>query len=110
MGCAPAGPAIDALERPTLRAGTLEFAAGDGGSREIGLLAIGLVLYLHATRARDRTGNIVLWSFLIVLVTLWAGTIFGPPPPNDRVLAWSALSIWLTVPWVAWADHHRKSA
>jgi len=77
---------------------------------EIGLLAIGLVLYLHATRARDRSGNIVLWSFLIVLVILWAGTIFGPPPPNDRVLAWSALSIWLTVPWAAWADRHRESA
>lgn len=75
---------------------------------EIGLLAIGLVFYLRATRARDRTGNIALWSFLIVLVTLWAGAIFGPPPPNDRVLAWSALLIWLTVPWAAWADRHRE--
>ena len=76
---------------------------------EFGLLTIGLLFYLRATRARDRTGNIVLWSFLIFLVILWAGAIFGPPPPNDRMLAWSALSIWLTVPWAAWADRHRKS-
>jgi len=38
---------------------------------------------------------------------VYFASTFGPPPPNVRVLAVSALVIWLTVPWAAWADRHR---
>jgi len=29
---------------------------------------------------------------------------FGPPPPDVPTLAWSALALWLLVPWARWAD------
>jgi hypothetical protein len=69
----------------------------------------GIAVYLGITRAKDRTGNLALWSLLGLLAVLYVGSLFGPPPPNVKVLAESALAIWLTVPWAAWADRHRQS-
>ena len=77
---------------------------------ELGLYAAGVVIYLSATRARDRVGAVGLWSLLILLLVLYFAATFGPPPPNVRVLAESALAIWLTVPWAAWAARHREIA
>ena len=73
---------------------------------ELGLFGIGILIYLSARRAIDRTGQFALWSLVILLVALYFASTFGPPPPNVRVLALSALAIWLTVPWAAWADRH----
>lgn len=74
---------------------------------ELALFAGGIALYLRATRAKDRTGNFALWSLLGLLLLLYFASAFGPPPPSVRILALSALAIWLTVPWAAWADAHR---
>ena len=75
---------------------------------ECGLLALGLMLYLPASRAKDRIGVYGLWSLMVVLVAAWVSSLFGPPPPSERVLAYSALAMWLAVPWAAWADRHRE--
>ena len=77
---------------------------------EIALYATGIALYLAATRARDRTGKYALWSLLILLLVVYVGSAFGPPPSSEKELAYSALGIWLTVPWAAWADRHRAVA
>jgi hypothetical protein len=76
---------------------------------EYALFAAGTAVYLGATRAKDRAGNLVLWSLLGLLAVLYPASLFGSPPPSVQVLAWSAISIWLTVPWAAWADRHRQS-
>jgi len=73
------------------------------------LFAAGIAVYVSGTRAKDRVGNLALWSLLGLLAVLYIGSLFGPPPPSVRVLAVSALAIWLTVPWAAWADRHRQS-
>ena len=78
-------------------------------SVEYALFAAGIGIYLSATRAMDRTGNLALWSLLGVLAVLYPASLFGPPPPSVQVLAWSAMAIWLTAPWAAWADRHRQS-
>ncbi|MGD0909123.1 MAG: hypothetical protein ABSA96_16195 [Candidatus Acidiferrales bacterium] len=75
---------------------------------EYGLFAAGIAIYLSCTRAIDRTGNVALWSLLALLAVLYLGSVFGPPPPNVHVLAVSALAIWITLPWAAWADRHRQ--
>ena len=71
------------------------------------LFAAGIATYLSITHAKDRTGNYALWSLLLLLGGIYAASVFGPPPPNVSTLAWSALAIWLIVPWSVWADRHR---
>jgi hypothetical protein len=76
---------------------------------EYALFAAGIAMYLSVTRAKDRTGSLALWSLLGLLAVLYPASLFGPPPPSVRALAWSAIAIWLTVPWAAGADQHRQS-
>jgi hypothetical protein len=71
---------------------------------EFTFFAAGVALYLSAVILKDRAHRYGLWSLLILLCVLYLASFFGPPPPDMHVLAWSALAIWLTVPWAAWAD------
>lgn len=75
---------------------------------EFALFAAGIALYLTGTRAKDRTGTYALWSLLLLLLLAYVGSVFGPPPPTERAIAISALALWLTVAWAAWADRHRQ--
>jgi hypothetical protein len=70
--------------------------------------AAGIALYLSATRAKDKTGNIAFWSLVVLLGATYPPSLFGPPPPNIQALAPVALAMWITVPWAAWADRHRQ--
>lgn len=74
---------------------------------EFGLFLIGLLVYLSATRSKGRR-NYGLWSFVLFLAVVYAASLLGPPPPNVRMVALSALALWLTVPWTAWADRQRE--
>jgi hypothetical protein len=77
---------------------------------EFGMFAVGAAIYLSSTRAKDCTGVIALWSLLFGLAGLYLASVFGPPPPSVRVLAASALIMWVTIPWGAWADRHRAAS
>jgi membrane-bound metal-dependent hydrolase YbcI (DUF457 family) len=68
-----------------------------------------VLIYRGCTRPRDRIGSIGLWSFVVFLVAIYLATAFGPPPPNERVLAIMALSAWLLPFWAAWFDRHREA-
>jgi hypothetical protein len=74
---------------------------------EAGLYAAGIVLYLRATRARDAIGSWGLYVLLAFLLVIWLFGAFGPPPPDERSLAWRAMSLWLMVAWAYWVDRHR---
>jgi len=76
---------------------------------EGGLYALGIYLYLRATRARDRIGSWGLYVLLAFLLATWLSAAFGPPPPSERMLAWSALTMWLLVAWAYWVDRHREA-
>jgi hypothetical protein len=73
------------------------------------LFAAGIALYVGATRAKDKTGKLALWSLVGLLGVVYPASLFGPPPPSVQALAWSAIAIWLTLPWAAWADRHRQT-
>ena len=77
---------------------------------ELGLFAIGLALYLRATRARDRIGSWGLWAMVALIVVFFLGGTKGAPPPNERALAFATLGLWLFVPWGWWVDRHREPA
>ena len=74
---------------------------------EGGLYVGGAILYVRATRPRDRVGTVALAVLLILLAVLWLAAIFGPPPPSARGVAVSGLAGWLFVPWAYWIDRHR---
>jgi membrane-bound metal-dependent hydrolase YbcI (DUF457 family) len=74
-----------------------------------GLMFIGaVVLYASSTKAKDKTGNYAFWSLILFLVIIYFSNAFGPPPPDEKTLAYVALAQWLFVPWMYWIDRHRK--
>lgn len=77
---------------------------------EFTMFAIGIVLYLRSTQARDGIGRYSLWSLIVVLTVLYFGNLFGPPPPSPRALAIVALGAWIFVAWAYWVDRHRQAA
>jgi hypothetical protein len=66
---------------------------------ELSLFVAGLTIYVRAGGwARQRVS---FWLFIVFLIVMYFAAAFGPPPPDTRVLAWSALALWLLIPW-AW--------
>ncbi len=53
--------------------------------------------------------RVSFWLFVAFLLVMYFAAAFGPPPPDARTLAWSALAIWLLVPWAWWADRREES-
>lgn len=76
---------------------------------ELVLFAVGAWMYGRATRAIDATGRATWWAFLLVLVTLFVTSAFGPPPPSVAVLAASSLGAGLFIAWGYWIARHRRA-
>ena len=76
---------------------------------ELGLLAVGLWVYVRATRPRNRTGRYVLWGLIAFLVLSYLGTELGPAPTSVRAMAWGGQLLWLSVALAYWADANRES-
>lgn len=74
---------------------------------ELGLLGLGLWIYLRTTRSLDRTGTWSLWALVAFLLVIQVGNVFGPPPPSVAAIAWVGQAQWLLVLWAYWTDRHR---
>lgn len=74
---------------------------------EVPLFAVGVALYLNATRARDAIGRWGLAGLVTLLLAIYAGNLFGPPPPDVRAIAWLGQAQWLLVALGYWVDAHR---
>lgn len=74
---------------------------------EIPIFVAGLVAYATATRPRNHTGAIALWSLVAFLGVAYAGNVLGGPPPSATAIGVVGLSLWLLVLWFAWADRNR---
>jgi membrane-bound metal-dependent hydrolase YbcI (DUF457 family) len=77
-------------------------------SLEIVMYAAGLMVYLRATTARNRTGRWALWS---LAAFLFAGYLAASvPPPSVGALWMTALGLGgLTMVWTWMADRHREA-
>ena len=74
---------------------------------ELTLFAIGVALYLGIRPAREASparAPLRFWLLVAFLLVAYFGAAFGPPPPDVRTLAISALAMWLLVPWAWWVD------
>lgn len=74
---------------------------------ELGLLVLGLVLYVRTTRPVDRIGRWGLRGMVTLLALFYLGGTFGPPPTSESALAVTTLGLWMFVPWAYWIDRHR---
>jgi hypothetical protein len=61
---------------------------------------------VRGTRALDKIGSWGLWLYVVVLASIFVASN-GSPPPSEKALAFTALGIWLFVPWAWWVDKHR---
>ncbi len=59
---------------------------------ETAMYAVGIWLYLRTTGAKRRWG---FWALAIVIYGFYLGAAFGPPPPDVKLLAGSALAMLL---------------
>jgi hypothetical protein len=73
---------------------------------ELTMFAIGIGVYVRSGGSgRHRFSFWLLMAFLLVA---YFAAAFGPPPPDPRTLAWSALALWILVPWAWWADRRPR--
>lgn len=74
------------------------------------LFALGVWLYSRATSPGDGVGR---WGFVVLvvfLISIYAGNLFGAPPPTSEAIAWVGQLQWLLVLWGYWIDKHRHVA
>ncbi|HXG00945.1 MAG TPA: metal-dependent hydrolase [Bacteroidota bacterium] len=76
-----------------------------------GLLFVGAIaVYARTTRAHNKRGSFRLWSLIAFLGMIYVANIVGPPPPDEKALAFVGLLQWLFVPWMYWVDSNRVAA
>lgn len=71
------------------------------------LFLIGVWLYFRATVARDSVGRWGLWGLVATLLLIYAGNLFGAPPPSVTAIAILGQLQWSLVLWGFWIDSHR---
>jgi membrane-bound metal-dependent hydrolase YbcI (DUF457 family) len=76
---------------------------------EILMFAVGVWMYVRATRAKDRIGRYALAAYVGLLLVIYAGNGFGPAPDSVTEVAWAAIALPVVfLPWAWWFDRHRK--
>jgi len=75
---------------------------------EIGMMVVGVWLYVRTTKRRDRIGRYAFAAYVGSLLVLYIGDRFSGPPPSVAAVAWSGvIAAVLFIPWAWWFDQHR---
>jgi len=74
---------------------------------ETTLFLVGAWLYVRRTVPIDAIGKWGLWSLIAFLFVIYAGNLFGGPPPSEEAIAWTGQMQWLLVLWGYWIEKHR---
>jgi hypothetical protein len=69
---------------------------------ELTMFVAALVYFVRGGSAASRRPS--FWLLIGFLFIVYLGAAFGPAPPDARTVAFSALGLWLLLPWAAWAD------
>jgi hypothetical protein len=69
---------------------------------ELTMFAAALALYVRGRYPGAK--RVSFWLLIALVVAAYFAAAFGPPPPDVATLAWSALTMWIIIPWARWAD------
>jgi len=76
---------------------------------ELLMFAVGVGLYVHTTRARDRVGRYALLGYVILLLLAYVSDRFSDPPSSVNQVVWfGILAECIVIPWAWWFDRHRE--
>ena len=75
---------------------------------ELAMFGLGVWIYASDTRALDRKGAVGWWALVAVLLAMYFGAVFGPPPPSTGPLIAVSFSAWLLLALAFWIDRHRE--
>jgi hypothetical protein len=76
---------------------------------ELLLFAVGVWLYVDATRARDSIGQWSLVGLVVVLLIAYFAAAFGSPPPSVTAIYVASLAgAVVFTAWSWWTDRHRE--
>jgi len=75
---------------------------------EIGMLLIGVALYIRVTRARDKIGRYAFAAYVLLLLFLFVADRFSPPTQSMTEIAGTGVAFSVIfLPWAWWFDRHR---
>ena len=75
---------------------------------ELLMFAIGVAMYVAATRAKNRIGRYVFIAYVTLLIVLYIGDRFTSPPASVAELAWTGIvAEVILIAWPWWFDRHR---
>jgi membrane-bound metal-dependent hydrolase YbcI (DUF457 family) len=75
------------------------------------LFVAGVAIYARATRARDAVGRYAFWGLVLLLLGLYAASLFSPPPPPGNEFAVVGLILtFVLVVFGVWVDRHREAS
>lgn len=58
---------------------------------EATLFLVGIAVYVRSTTAKRKMGTVGFAILMSILAVIWLGGVFGPPPPNINIVAWSII-------------------
>jgi len=106
---------VHAPDLPLLPGGATRIGLGLWQSRaatlavELPIFFAGVALYLRSTRGLDRIGTWGVAGLVALLVLIYVGNLFGPPPTSVVAIAWVGHAQWLLVLLGYWVDAHRRA-
>ena len=71
------------------------------------IFIIGLILYVRATRAKDKQGNWGLWLLAALLVLNQVAGELSPLPASAHAIGWAGQYQWIFIILGFWVDRHR---
>ena len=73
------------------------------------LFVAGIIIYLKSTKAANKKGSYLFWSFIILITILYIMSVFGPAPTSSSAIKYSAMGQWLFIAWGYWIDKNRTA-
>ncbi|MCB1201740.1 MAG: metal-dependent hydrolase [Leptospiraceae bacterium] len=77
---------------------------------ETGMFIIGIWCYLSVIRFSSKAAKISFWVLMTFLFVINIGNAFGPVPPSESAVSYSALMMWLIVIWAFFVDQNTVKA